>query len=198
MFGEGSCGGAVMTGTATLTRTDAPTAELITLDEVKEQSRVTHSDQDAMLVGYRNQAVEWLDGWTGQLGRALAPQEWQLALGAFPCDGIRLPLGPLIAVSAVAYRDEAGALFTIDPAAYRVTPEDGRAVIDPVTAWPVPGRFRDAVRVTWTCGQPVADIPGPIKLAAKLLAAHWYDHGAAADVPPMIRSLIAPYRRVWL
>ncbi len=173
----------------------APSAEIVTLAEVKEQARVLHGDDDAMLVSYRNEAVGWLDGWTGALGRALAPQTWEMALDAFPCTGIRVALGPVIDVTEIRWRDATGTAAVLDPAAYRVTKLDGRAMIDPVAAWPSTGLFRDAVRVTWTCGQPVAEIPAPVKLAARLLAAHWYDHRAATDVPEMIWSLINPYRR---
>ncbi len=181
-----------------MTRITAPTASVVTLEDVKAQARVVHGDDDAMLAGYAESAVRYMDGFDGVLGRALAPQTWEMVLDGFPAGAIDLPLGPVISLTSIVYLDHAGATQTLAPSTYRVSIAGGNACIVPVAAWPSTGAYPDAVQVRWQCGQAVAEIPAPVRLAAKLLAAHWYDNRSTEDVPPMIWSLINPYRRGWL
>lgn len=173
-----------------------PTLAIVSLPEVKEQARVVDGDDDALLTGLRDAAVQWMDGWSGVLGRALATQTWDMHLPWFPEGAIVLPLGPVASVVSIVYRNAAGAEVTVDPLTYRVAIAGGHGTVTPVASWPAAGDFADAVRVRWICGQAVADIPHPIRLAARVLAAHWYDQrGADGDVPDVVWSLIAPYRR---
>jgi uncharacterized phiE125 gp8 family phage protein len=84
----------------------APTAELVTLAQLKAQVGVLAEDtsDDTLLAACLAAGVGHLDGYAGVLGRALASQVWKLYLDAWPCDRIvRLPLPPLISVGSVSY-----------------------------------------------------------------------------------------------
>ena len=78
-----------------------------------------------------------LDGADGILGRALAPQTWELVEPAFPAKAISLPLPPLIAVESVKYLDQAREEQTVAPDKYRIIASGwGRALIVPASdAW---------------------------------------------------------------
>ena len=106
-------------------------------------------------------------------------------------------------------------------AAARVYGEDGVAqaidlesfITDTVSApgviafapWsvPTPGRDRAGIEldVTVGYGDAAADVPTPLRLAIRLLVAHWYENrgivasGSGASTQPAgVAELIAPYR----
>jgi hypothetical protein len=64
--------------------------------------------------------VAYLDGWQGVLGVALGVQRWQWEADTFPAGEIEIPLGPVIEVQTVEYRDATGATVTIPAQDYIV------------------------------------------------------------------------------
>lgn len=131
----------------------------VTLEEVKDQLRIEHTDDDAKLLRLIERETEHLDGWLGVLNQALKPQTWQLSLDEFPDGAIQLPLGPVISITSIAYDDTDGNEQTVDPADY---------VVDPVVApgwvvavadfdWPATLDRVNAVRVLYVAGYPDED-----------------------------------------
>lgn len=53
-----------------------PTAEVVSLGELKAQCGIDHDDLDSRLVDDASAFVATLDGWGGILGRAIMPQTW--------------------------------------------------------------------------------------------------------------------------
>lgn len=104
------------------------------------------------------------------IGRALAPQQFQLTIDHFPCpswgvayptsrlahwDGIRLSMAaPLISVDALYYTDADGVEQLLDPTSYHVTQYSDPAVIYPASglSWPTTMLVPQAVRVLYTAG----------------------------------------------
>lgn len=71
-------------------RVTAPTAQVVTLHDMKDHLRVAHDDEDLLIQSLTDAAVSWLDGWDGVLGRCIMPQTWRIS----PADlvaGFRLP-----------------------------------------------------------------------------------------------------------
>lgn len=58
-------------------RTVAPAEMPVTLAQVKDHLRVMHSDHDGMIDSMIMGGTEYLDGWTGILGRCLVTQTWE-------------------------------------------------------------------------------------------------------------------------
>lgn len=179
----------------------APVSAPISLAEAKEHLRVTWSEEDDAITDLIEDAVAYLDGWGGVLGRALEPQTWQISLGRFPAGNIDLPLGPVSAVEAIEYLDAGDrSPRTLDPSLYELDTYAVEARVVPIAPWPATAPANAAVRVRWVAG---TGCPKPIRRAIKLLVGHFYMNreatsAALATVPFGVSSLIEPWRRVGL
>jgi len=188
-----------------LERVTAPAATIISLADAKEHLRVDHSDDDDYITALVAAADAHLDGPFGAVGIALNVQTWKLTrpstTGRY---GVRLPVLPLVAVTAIAYLDTDEAEQSADLADFQWFAGDTFGYVEPVkgAAWPAMSAERDALRITFTAG---AGVPEPIKHAAKLLVGHWYENREAVNVgniitdfPMAVEALIAGYRRNWI
>jgi uncharacterized phiE125 gp8 family phage protein len=182
----------------------APLQPLISLNEAKAHLRVDHDDDDALIAGFVAAATDWMDGYSGVLGRALLTQTWSQEFDGFSC--LRLALNPVQSVS-IAYVDAAGAVTPLAGSAYVLREDALSPYLEPVFGgvWPSVWAQADAVRVTYVCGYTSPGlVPEAIRQAAKLLLAHWHENREAADaggansmgeVPLGVKALIAPFKR---
>lgn len=186
-------------------RITAPAAPLISLAEAKAHLRVTHLNEDDLIAGYIAATEDYLDGFSGTLGRALQTQTWRLHLRDYPAsEALRLPLAPFQSVTSVKYDGEDYVERTHDPALYRVIRDAGFGVIEPKIGQTWPATVT-AVRVEYVVGHDAANpMPRAIRAAALLLIGALYDN-RAAEVEgriithnPAVERLLAPYRvRSW-
>lgn len=173
----------------------------VNLDDVKAHLRVDHSDDDPLLEGLIEAATSYLDGWTGVLGRCLAEQVWMQEFDSFARE-LSLPLGPVICIQSVTWRNQSGQVTTIAKANYDLrTDAAGRSVLrfDDGYAFPGPLHESRAISVTYRVGYE--KVPTPLKVAIMMLVGHWYENREAAgasmsELPIGVSALIAPYRRV--
>lgn len=173
----------------------APAAPAVTLAEFKALLKVEYDDDDDRLQAHLDAAIAEVDGYAGQLGRALVTQTWVMRLPAFPaCREIALPLPPLQSVESVTYYDTDGVQQTLSPSAYEVC--DGaaaRLVLVNGETWPANAVRARAVEITFVCGYGAADdVPGDLKLAIKLIAAA-LERGEPTDRDPAIASTLRRY-----
>jgi uncharacterized phiE125 gp8 family phage protein len=176
----------------------APTAELVTVAQLKAQVGVLAEDtsDDTLLAACLAAAVGHLDGYAGVLGRALASQVWKLYLDAWPCDRIvRLPLPPLISVGSVSYlAADTGLATTLASTEYQVL--DGeRAQLRPAYGKTFPSLRTTprAVTITFTCGwaAPSGANPWPSKLQPAIAAIKLIAAGLYANREPTIPAELA-------
>lgn len=104
--------------------------------------------------------------------------------GVVGADVIELPVGPVISVDSIEYYASAdGADTTLATNKYVVTKSRRRARVEPAygECWPEVREREDAIRITMTVGYGAeeSNIPGPIKRAALIIAAHWWEHREA-------------------
>lgn len=71
-------------------RVTPPTAQVVSLQDMKEHLRVLHDDEDMLIQSLMDAAVSWMDGWDGVLGRCIMPQTWRIS-SADLVAGFRLP-----------------------------------------------------------------------------------------------------------
>lgn len=172
------------------TRTAAPAAEPITLDEAKAALRVDFPDDDDVIASYITAATEHLDGWAGVLGRCLVTQTWRFDYDGF--DDLALGLAPVQSVT-VSYIDNDGATQTLSTSVYRLIVDDYSPRLELVDgqSWPEVAARSDAVRVTAVCGYGAAeDVPVAIKISMKKMVREWYDNEVQLGVPDLLTRLV--------
>lgn len=186
-------------------RVSGPAMSVVPVGEAIEFARVP-TDDAALMEGLVVSAIEHFDGYSGTLGRCLINQSWRIGLGAWPADGvIRLPF-PDVSAATVKYSDADDAEQTVNAGLVELGADELGSFVRLRDAFTAPTLYDDrldAVRVTFTAGYgaAAADVPKPIHVAIKLLAAHWYEHREAAgeamqSIPFGVDMLISPYRRV--
>lgn len=184
-------------------RTAAPADTPVSLDEAKAHLRVDHTDDDDVINGLIAAAVDYLDGWTGILGRALVKQSWRQEFAGFGC--LRLQVGPVSGVEVITYFDSRNQTQTLPDTAYVMRTDARGSYVDlpPQGIWPSAYVRPDAVSVTYEAGSATAaEVPAAIKAAIMLMVASWYRNreatsdGAATELPIGVAALLAPYRRI--
>lgn len=157
---------------------EPPTESALSLIQIKQDLRVDHNDDDAILSRTIQEATEWLER---RLGVKLMPQTWEFIIDEFPTDEIRLPFGPVQSIVQVAYDHAETAIenilpsseYTLDDVSYRVVPEPW---LFPTTAWPATFEAINSVRIQFIAGHATADlVPGPMKSALRLKVRELYD-----------------------
>lgn len=165
----------------------APTAEPVTVAEVKRHSRISTADDDLYietLIEVARKKVE------SDLNRQIMTATYDLFLDWFPpwnwvvnqgsqSELIKIPKPPLQSVTSISYVDTEG-ITQVLPASDYVVEKD----TEPGQLWPAYGKVwplvrdqRKAITIRFLCGYAsVALVPGPIKHLILLLAAHLYEH----------------------
>ncbi len=182
---------------------DPDDSALLTLDQIKEQCRISHDADDDLLEVLRQSARELCEDYTG---RSLMPQTWQRRMDGFPCARVlRLRYPPLAAVTSIQYIAPDGTLetmpgsdYVVDVAGYR-----GRVALAPGASWPATQAARiDSVTITYVAGHADTDaVPMRLKQGLLMLINHHYDTRTpivigtiAAEVDWTLRALWAPMR----
>ena len=187
-----------------ITQTVAPTAEPVTLAEVKQQLRVTIPDDDDLIASHLCAARELVSLWSR---RALMPTQYLLTFDRFPLTPNRqfspgnpsaltpvlqntwpldpslwaliVPRSPLISVQSIQYADINNTLQTMPSQQYVVdnVSEPGRITNAAGSYWPAIAFVPNAVRVNFTAGYANASlVPARLKLGIKMLVSLFYDN----------------------
>jgi uncharacterized phiE125 gp8 family phage protein len=183
-----------------------PSVEPVSLAEAKAHCRIDGAAEDTLVASLLIAARMHIER---SLNVALIEQSWSLFLDRWPDrPSLALPLAPVISVDAVRLYspdDSSTAadpdLFLLDGAGQR--PRLSRREAGP---WPLPGRSVNGIEIAFTAGYGAAadDVPMPVRLAIKLLVAHWYEMREPvvgeqpSAVPLSVASLISPFREVRL
>ena len=184
-----------------LRRVTTTAFDLVTTDEAKAHLRVEGTDEDTLigtLVGAAADSLNWL-------GRSLSETSWEVDLDGFASE-IPLPRPPLIAVSAVTYRDAAGATQTLSTSVYEIVKPDGGigfARCKPGQTWPATDGKPACVTLAFTAGygSPYA-LPPSLRAAILLIVADLFENRGGKTVSnltvnPTVAALLDPLR-VWL
>lgn len=161
-----------------------PTAEPVSLAELRSQARIDSGIDDPTLAGYLMAGRQWIESVTG---RCMALQTLEVTLDEFPPGAIVLPRGPVSSVVSITYTDGNGSpqtLATYTLEGQRLAPAYGES-------WPATRATMGAVRVQFVAGE--AQPPEPMRHALLLMAAHWNENREAPPANPAVDALLAPY-----
>jgi len=178
-----------------------PAEEPVSLAEMKTHLRVTGVSEDTGVSAYLSAARRAVEA---RGGLALISQQWRLTLDRPPQALLTLPRSPVFAVDSIAVIGRDGDVEEVDPDLYDIeTGAVGR--IRAAGVWPYSRKLMGGVRIDFSAGWvDAASAPEELKLAVKMLAAHFYESREAAlperlfAVPQAVDALIAPYRQVRL
>lgn len=193
-----------------LTAGTAPVGAILDLAAVKAHLGIPDGDQDdALLTDFIAAVTERLDGWGGELGRAVRTLDVTESFDQFPassaaCLELRLP--PVAAVESVKYDDEDGAERTLAADRWRLDLVDGAGYLAAPTGtyWPQAALVPDSVRVRYTAGNG-ASIADGIRIAARMMVYTLYEYRtedfvgrmARATENPAVRRLLDQHRYRW-
>lgn len=177
----------------------------VTLAYVKAQAAVDFDWDDGLLSEDIKAALDYLDGPTGIMGRAIMAQTVVQKLADFSC--LRLPYGPASSITSIEYYDTDGNLQTVPPAYYTLLKDAGGSFIHFIDAVNIPTAYTrpDAVSVTYDAGAANANgVPSIIKKAIVVMIRSWYElrtgqiEGSAIvrEVPFGVSDMLAPSRLV--
>lgn len=184
----------------TLTVTEEPTAEPVSIEQVKKHCRIDSNADDELLTGYLTAARVMAEGY---LSRALLTQTllWTMRPSSeLPRDRLRLhgtlelPRAPVQSILSVTTLDEWGNATTISPASLPVTPPAvilgyvADLTLEPATLWVGPetvlsGGFAanqtklQHLQVSMVAGYGEADdVPSTVIQAIMMTTAFLYEH----------------------
>lgn len=181
---------------------EGPIHEPISLNEAKIWLKLDGEEEDdvirALIVAARLM-VE------AEIGHVLIGQNWRLIGDSWPPSGeISLRLGKVLAVQAARVFGADGVAIPLAPESITVLQGEEGSILIP-TSSPVPGRARAGIEIDLRLGfgEAASDVPEPIRLAIRRTVALWFENrgdGTEAEMglPPQIRSLLRPFRRVRL
>lgn len=193
-----------------------PSGYPITLDDVKDHSRIEIPDDDILISGLIAAAVDFVEYTTG---RALLTQVWDYYIDELPCETLEIPKPPLQEIVSVKYLDA-------DKVEQTLVIPDYYKVIAPQGPKAMPGmlvptyltnsiRWRPAYRrehlstvIRFRCGYGSAEdeaVPDLIKLAMLEFVGDAYENrensivtttntaASAIEVPLSIKTLLWPF-----
>lgn len=169
-----------------------PTAEPVTLAEVKARLRLSSAADDAMITAHITAAREFAEKVTR---RSLAYKSYAYFMDRFPYphEPIRVPVPPLIKVTAIKYLDNLLVQQVWSAVEYFVgaMQSPGLIIPAPTFTYPCAGLAPGAVEIDFNAGYGYAGAVGPpiippgpvcpehLKEGIRQLAVHIYEHPQA-------------------
>ena len=185
------------------TVTSEPAAEPVSATELKLQTHVDHTAEDALLASYIKTARMMVEQWTS---RALITQTRKALFDSLVSE-YDLPGAPVQSITSLKVYDVDGVATTVASSNYLLDAIEGELVVKSSGTLPsVSLQEVDPVEVVYVCGYGAtsASVPEPLRQAIMMLAAHFYEHReavtlgntaavASAPVAYGVDSLIEPY-----
>lgn len=178
-------------------RVEAPEGVLVPVEELRQHVRADTNEEDNLIEAFERSAVDFLDGYTGRLGRCILRQKW-----ALPLDGSSEPVHlsfPDCRDLSIERLDDQGVWS--DVAGVTVTQIDDCALIADLPS------DKTGLHLTYWAGwDTAADVPANLKQAVRMLVAHWFENRtavttgqtAAHQMPMAVEAMIEPLLHVFV
>ena len=162
----------------------APTAEPVSVDDVKNHARIDIDDDDVLVENKIKAARELCETY---IKRAFVSRTLRLTLDEMPAWEFYLPRPPLVSVTSVKYIDSSGTQQTISASDYSVDiyTEPGRITPAYGLSWPSGRAHTNAIEVIYVAGYgAAASVPQSIKDAIAMTVTQYYwNRGDEGDKP---------------
>lgn len=164
----------------------SPSAEPISIEEIKTFARIDSSFEDAFLTSIIPPIREATETY---LGRSLVTQTIDFFIDYFPqCGKIELPRSPVQSVSSVVAINEEGEEETISSENYYVVSESipGYLVLKSGLSLAIAPRYKYGYKITYTAGYGLsgASVPSAIRNGMLQWCAYIYETRDFQPVPP--------------
>jgi uncharacterized phiE125 gp8 family phage protein len=178
-----------------------PAEEPVSLAEAKSFLKVDDTAEDGLIATLIAAARLHIEGTTA---RALVAQSWRLVLDVWPAQQVKLPVAPLISLTAVTAYDADGNEHEIELEQFE-TEAAAPLLLLPATVEGMPVlRERQGIEIDYVAGYgaDAADVPADLRQALLGLVAYWFENRdlgtSAGIVPSGFDRLIAGYKRARL
>lgn len=173
--------------------------EPMTAGDIKIWARIDRDDEDGLIANLIRAGRETIEATTGLV---LARRMFRLVLDPVPGDGwAEVRLSPIVGVTSITAYGADGTPIVFDASEAIVERVLGIEAIRLSPA--VRMAAANGVEVEFEAGFSVGTVPENLLLALRTIVAASYELRAAVDLdqqpavlPPLARSLLAPYRRV--
>lgn len=180
-----------------------PAEEPVSLGEAKAFLKVDGEAEDGLITTLIGAARLHVEGITG---RTLLAQNWRVVLDDWPGNSVvKLPVSPLISVTAVTATDDHGASHELPLDQFSSEPD--RLIVPAVVVGMPALQERQGIEIDYVAGFGIepAEVPADLRQAMLGLVAHWHEHrdavviaGSGAIVPSGFDRVVARYKRVRL
>ncbi len=176
--------------------TEEPSAEPVTVDELKDWARIDGSDEDTVIEGIIKTARQFTEKF---LGRSLIKQKIEMVMDEWNCRDMELPYSPIISIDSVVTIDEDDAETTYSSDNYYLinSSEPGRVAIKDNTEVPTnTDRLSAGIKITYYAGYgtTATEVPQAIREAIKLWATEIYENrNPNPDPPDIVARILSPY-----
>ena len=180
---------------------EGPSAEPVTIEELRDWLRLDDTAQDATLARLITAGRMALEQ---AIQRRIMIERWRLTLDAWPLARIvPLPVSPVQAIAAVRVYDGNGQPQLLASEAYRLSHCGLMPRLKLEGEVPKPGIRESGIEIDMVAGYGATpgDVPGPLRMALRLLVTRWHENRGDADPGPLpadVLALMAPYRRMRL
>lgn len=182
-----------------------PAGEPLSLTEAKAHLRLDTVDEDDLVTALIVAARQIVEKATGL---ALLTQTWRIIADSWPAPlQVKLPLRPFASLAAIRVYDAANVATVLAAATYFVDAQPYAARVQFANSPPMPGRAIAGIELDVVAGfgATAASVPEPLRLALRMLVAHWFEaRGDAAgdasprQIPVVVEALLQPFRRLRL
>ena len=180
-----------------LTLITGPTAQPISLEEVKEHLYIVSTDttKDTFLSDIQDSAV---DQFQSESEYQVMQATHKLTLTDFPDDYIDIPLIPVQSITTFSYYTDKTTTDTLvlDTDFYLVA-TDRFARLYPVDSWPSVADRPDAIQITFVAGYSTqSQIPARLLHGLKFLIGHYHENRQNVVVGPNVQKIPESYEAI--
>ena len=155
-----------------------PVVEPVSVEDFQVHSRITVANEPdyAYLEGLLKAGRQEVESsaWC-----ALITQSWEQYFDAF-ADPLVLDMQPVDSITSITYTDTDEATQTLATSYYELGEDNGKGIVRLKYGeeWPTTLGHPDVVKVTFKAGYGLKpeDVPGHLKSAIRIYAAHYYEH----------------------